>query len=144
MRYSERSKRTAVRKVVVDGRSRSDVAREYGVSASVIRSWIVNLLPALSTTDDLTFGDSPDNSAELLNERIADVVKEYLLYGAHPLTTEDDSDEIWDDSELYNIRLSNGDTIDCEELASEMIDGLKRYLAGQPVLQSVPVKRAKS
>jgi hypothetical protein len=79
-----------------------------------------------------------ENGRELLNESLAEAVKEYLLYGAHPLSTEEDSDDIWDDSDLSKLRLTNGDTIDCSELADEVLDALKRYLDGRPVLQSIP------
>lgn len=81
-----------------------------------------------------------DNDKELLNEALSEAVKEYLLYGAHPLSTEEDPDDIWDDAELFNLKLTNGDVIDCSELADEVLDALKRYLKGQPVLQSIPVK----
>ncbi|ROT86955.1 hypothetical protein [Bifidobacterium mongoliense] len=84
-----------------------------------------------------------DNAPELLNEALSEAVKEYLLYGAHPLSTEEDSDDIWDEAELFNLRLTNGDVIDCSELADEVLDALKRYLKGQPVLQSIPVKEQK-
>jgi hypothetical protein len=85
-----------------------------------------------------------DNGEELLNESLSEAVKEYLLYGAHPLSTEEDSDDIWDDAELFNIKLTNGDVIDCSELADEVLDALKRYLSGQPILQSIPVKGAEA
>jgi hypothetical protein len=84
-----------------------------------------------------------DNGEELLNESLYEAVKEYLLYGAHPLSTEDNSDDIWDDCDLFNLRLTNGDVIDCSELADEVLDALKRYLSGQPILQSIPVKEQK-
>ena len=84
-----------------------------------------------------------DNGRELLNESLSEAVKEYLLYGDHPLSTEEDSDDIWDDAELYNLKLTNGDVIDCSELAGEVLDALKRYLKGQPMLQSIPVKEQK-
>jgi hypothetical protein len=93
----------------------------------------------------LDFADAEqiDNGKELLNEALSEAVKEYLLYGAHPLSTEDNSDDIWDDAELFNLKLTNGDVIDCSELADEVLDALKRYLKGQPMLQSIPVKGQK-
>lgn len=87
---------------------------------------------------DFANAKQSDNGEELLNESLSEAVKEYLLYGAHPLSTEDDSDDIWDDAELFNLKLTNGDVIDCSELAVEVLDALKRYLKGQPVLQSIP------
>lgn len=92
---------------------------------------------------DFANAEKIDNGEELLNEALSEAVKEYLLYGAHPLSTEDDSDDIWDDAELSELRLTNGDVIDCSELADEVLDGLKRYLKGQPMLQSIPVKEQK-
>ena len=88
----------------------------------------------------LDFADAEqiDNGEELLNESLSEAVKEYLLYGAHPLSTEDDPDDIWDDAELFNLKLTNGDVIDCSELTDEVLDALKRYLDGRPVLQSIP------
>ena len=90
-----------------------------------------------------TNAEQIENGDELLNESLSEAVKEYLLYGAHPLSTEEDSDDIWDDAELYNLKLTNGDVIDCSELAGEVLDALKRYLKGQPMLQSIPVKEQK-
>lgn len=87
---------------------------------------------------DFANAEQIDNGGELLNESLSEAVKEYLLYGAHPLSTEEDSDDIWDDSDLSKLRLTNGDTIDCSELADEVLDALKRYLDGRPVLQSIP------
>lgn len=87
---------------------------------------------------DFANAEQIDNGGELLNEALSEAVKEYLLYGAHPLSTEEDSDDIWDDSDLSKLRLTNGDTIDCSELADEVLDALKRYLDGRPVLQSIP------
>ena len=92
---------------------------------------------------DFASAEKIDNGEELLNESLSEVVEEYLLYGAHPLSTEDNSDDIWDDSELFNLKLTNGDVIDCSELAGEVLDALKRYLEGQPMLQSSPVKEQK-
>lgn len=92
---------------------------------------------------DFANAEQIENGEELLNESLSEVVEEYLLYGAHPLSTEEDSDDIWDDDELYNLKLTNGDVIDCSELAGEVLDALKRYLKGQPMLQSIPVKEQK-
>lgn len=92
---------------------------------------------------DFANAEKIDNGEELLNESLSEVVEEYLLYGAHPLSTEEDSDDIWDDAEFYNLKLTNGDVIDCSELAGEVLDALKRYLEGQPMLQSIPVKEQK-
>lgn len=89
---------------------------------------------------DFANAEQIENGEELLNESLSEVVEEYLLYGAHPLSTEEDSDDIWDDAEAYNLKLTNGDVIDCSELAGEVLDALKRYLKGQPMLQSIPVK----
>ena len=91
---------------------------------------------------DFANAEQVDNGEELLNESLSEVVEEYLLYGAHPLSTEEDPDDIWDDAESYNLKLTNGDVIDCSELAAEVLDALKRYLKGQPMLQSIPVKGA--
>ena len=92
---------------------------------------------------DFANAEQIENGEELLNESLSEVVEEYLLYGDHPLSTEEDSDDIWDDAELYNLKLTNGDVIDCSELAGEVLDALKRYLKGQPMLQSIPVKEQK-
>jgi len=92
---------------------------------------------------DFANAKQTDNGEELLNEALSEAVEEYLLYGAHPLSTEEDSDDIWDDAELFNLKLTNGDVIDCSELAAEVLDALKRYLDGLPVLQSIPVKEQK-
>jgi hypothetical protein len=85
-----------------------------------------------------------ENGRELLNESLAEAVKEYLLYGAHPLNTEAPEPDDWvEDCDLFNITLTNGDVIDCSELADEVLDALKRYLNGLPVMQSIPTKEVK-
>lgn len=85
-----------------------------------------------------------ENGRELLNESLAEAVKEYLLYGAHPLNTEEPEPDDWvEDCDLFNITLTNGDVIDCSELADEVLDALKRYLNGLPVMQSIPTKEVK-
>ena len=93
----------------------------------------------MSIATDEAGTEQDDNSEELLNEALADVIVEYLLYGPHPLSTEEDDEE--DDADLYVLTLTNGNVIDCYELAAEVLDGLKRYLNGQPALQSIPVKK---
>jgi oligoribonuclease len=85
-----------------------------------------------------------ENGRELLNEALAEAVKEYLLYGAHPLNTEEPEPDDWvEDCDLFNITLTNGDVIDCSELADEVLDAQKRYLNGLPVMQSIPTKEVK-
>ncbi|MEE8725519.1 MAG: hypothetical protein SOI15_05545 [Bifidobacterium crudilactis] len=85
-----------------------------------------------------------ENGRELLNESLAEAVKEYLLYGAHPLNTEEPEPDDWvEDCDLFNITLTNGDVIDCSELADEVLDAQKRYLNGLPVMQSIPTKEVK-
>ena len=142
MRYNKRTIRQAVWKVV-NGSSREDIAKEYGVSVSTVCKWVWNLLPSLGTTSELKVTENSLNIPELLNESLSEAVKEYLLYGAHPLSTEEDSDDIWDDAELFNLKLTNGDVIDCSELADEVLDAQKRYLNGLPVMQSIPTKEVK-
>ena len=93
---------------------------------------------------DFANAKQTDNGEELLNEALSEAVEEYLLYGAHPLSTEEDSDDIWDDAELFNLKLTNGDVLSTvRNFADEVLDALKRYLKGQPMLQSIPVKEQK-